>query len=88
MLAMAAKRHVLDPFRSFLYRRIKMAEQKNPQETPNRAAELDDQQLDQVAGGTTRGTTDLVGAPKVAYEDKMGDPVKGVAQVGLDVASN
>ena len=65
-----------------------MAEQKNPQETRSRAGELDDEQLDQVAGGTTRGTPDPVGAPKAAYEDKTGDPVKGVTQVGLDVAGN
>ena len=65
-----------------------MAEQKNPQESRNRAGELDDEQLDQVAGGATRGTTDPVGAPKASFEDKLGDIAKGVAQVGLDVAGN
>ena len=75
-----------------------MADQKKQQEAGNRDGELDDQQLDQVAGGTTRtGSTDptslkatgeAVGAPKKAFAAKLGGVAQNVAQVGLDVAAN
>jgi hypothetical protein len=66
-----------------------MADQKNSEDNRSRACELDDQQLDQVAGGTTRtGATDPVGAPKASFAEKLGGMTEGVAQVGLGVAAN
>jgi hypothetical protein len=75
-----------------------MADQKRQQEAGNRDRELDDQQLDQVAGGTTRtdstdptalkGTYAAVGAPKKDFAEKVGGVAQGVAQVGLGVAAN
>ena len=75
-----------------------MADQKKQQEAGNRDGELDDQQLDQVAGGTTRtastdptllkATDEAIGAPKKTFAEKLGGVTKGVAQVGLGVASN
>ena len=63
-----------------------MADQKNRQD---RAHELDEQQLDQVAGGTLSRTEEQpVGAPKKSFAAQLGDAPTGVQQVGLDVAAN
>jgi hypothetical protein len=66
-----------------------MADQQKQQEAPKRAGELDDQQLDQVAGGTTRPGSDVaIAAPKESFAQKLGGVAKGVTQVGVPVVGN
>ncbi len=70
-----------------------MSDREKQQEAGTCAGEIDDQQLDQVAGGTlidpaTSRTTDTVGAPKKSFAEKLDAQTQGVAQVGLGVAAN